>query len=259
MLLRLRQRRRAGRCAVWCWAGRIAQRSTLESCCWVAYGVLKVLQVMTVENDERTAVSVAAYGVHARAYQESLRLRRPTADLRRFAAFTQRDVLVLDAGCGPANDLRLLRDAGVHPVGVDLSFGALSEARMLLPRHPLVCASFDALPFRPGTFGGLWCSGGFTHLPKAVWVDMFRTLADMVDVGPIYFSCLQGTRDLAPYTDPVLGDVFVSEATEEEVAALCADVGLMDVTVELRPDPVLDRRRMWVVALGWFTRPQSLR
>lgn len=220
---------------------------------------MKVLTVMTVKNDERTMVSVAAYDTHARAYQESLRLRRPTADLRRFAAFTQKDALVLDAGCGPANDLRLLRDAGVHPVGVDLSFGALSEARMLLPRHPLIRASFDALPFRPGTFGGVWCSGGFTHLPKASWVNTFQALGEMVDVGPFYFSCLQGTRDLAPFTDAVLGDVFVSEANEAEVAALCAEVGLVDVTVELRPDPVLDRRRMWVVALGRFTRPQSLR
>lgn len=214
---------------------------------------------MSSELDERTKTSVAAYGAHARAYQESLRLRRPTADLRRFAAFTERDTLVLDAGCGPANDLRLLRDAGVHPVGVDLSFGTLTEARMLLPRHPLVCADFASLPFLPGTFGGVWCSGGFTHLPKNVWVDTFRTLASMVDVGPMYFSCLEGNRDLAPYRDDVLGDVFVSEATEDEVRALCADVGLQDVTVELRPDPVLDRRRMWVVALGRFARPQSLR
>jgi len=214
---------------------------------------------MTVDNDERMAASVAAYSAHARAYQESLRLRRPTADLRRFAAFTTRDALVLDAGCGPANDLRLLRDAGVHPVGVDLSFGALSEARMLLPRHPLICASYDALPFHPGTFGGVWCSGGFTHLAKNRWVETFKTLSTMVDVGPMYFSCLRGTRDMAPYTDPILGEVYVSEATEDEVTALCGAVGLVDVTVELRPDPVLDRRRMWVVALGRFTRPQSLR
>lgn len=214
---------------------------------------------MAFEHDERTTTSVAAYGVNARAYQESLRLRRPTADLRRFAAFTERDTLVLDAGCGPANDLRLLRDAGVHPVGVDLSYGTLTEARMLLPRHPLVCADFDALPFRPGTFGGVWCSGGLSHLPKSRWVETFHTLASMIDVGPMYFSCVQGSGDLAPYRDDVLGDVFISEATEDEVRALCANVGLVDVTVELRPDPLLDRRRMWVVALGRFTRPQSLR
>lgn len=200
--------------------------------------------------DERTLSSVAAYDEHAREYQESLRLKRPVADVRRFAAFAKRDDLVLDAGCGPANDLRLLRDAGVHPVGVDLSLGVLREARMLLPRHPLVQAPFDRLPFRPKSFGGLWCSGTFTHLPRGEWRATFSRLVELLHGGPVYFSCLRSTHDLAPYDDPVLGRLYVSGAAEEEVEALLASHGLRDLTIEVRPDPVLDRRRLWVVALG---------
>jgi hypothetical protein len=30
--------------------------------------------------------------------------------------------------------------------------------------------------------------------------------------------------------------------------------GLTDLTVEVRPDPILDRRRPWVVALGRLAR-----
>ena len=67
--------------------------------------------------DERTRASIAAYDEHARAYQESLRRRRPIADIRRFAAMVEDGRRVLDVGCGPANDLRLLRDTGVHPIG----------------------------------------------------------------------------------------------------------------------------------------------
>lgn len=200
--------------------------------------------------DERTLSSVAAYDEHARAYQESLRLRRPVADVRRFAAFARRDALVLDVGCGPANDLRLLRDVGVHPVGVDLSLGVLREARMLLPRHPLVQAPLHRLPFRPGVFGGLWCSGSFTHLPRGAWREAFSALMGLLGSGPVYFSCLRSTADLEPYVDEVLGPVHVSGAAEQEVEALLGSHGLRDVTVEVRPDPVLDRRRPWVVALG---------
>jgi SAM-dependent methyltransferase len=203
-----------------------------------------------VDLDERTRTSVAAYDEHARAYQESLRLKRPVADVRRFAAFTRRDDLVLDAGCGPANDLRLLRDAGVHPVGVDLSFGALKEARMLLPRHPLVQAPLHDLPFRERSFGGLWLSGAFTHLPRAAWRPTFARLLTLLAAGPVYFSCYRGTMDLEPFDDPVLGSVFVSGAVEAEVEALLGSHGLTDLTVEVRPDPVVDRRRLWVVALG---------
>lgn len=206
------------------------------------------------ELDARTLAAVAAYDHHAGAYQASLRLRRPVADVRRFADFAQRDDLVLDAGCGPANDLRVLRDVGVHPVGLDLSQGALAEARMLLPRHPLVRAPLHRPPFRPRSFAGLWLSGAFTHLPRAAWRPTFATLLELVDGGPVYLSALRGTRDLAPVVDPVLGEVHVSEVTEDEVTALLRSHGIEELTVEVRPDPVLDRRRPWVVALGRLRR-----
>jgi SAM-dependent methyltransferase len=167
--------------------------------------------------DARTQTSIAAYDEHAREYQESLRLKRPVADVRRFGAFAQRDDLVLDVGCGPANDLRLLRDVGVHPVGVDLSMGALHEARMLLPRHPLVRTPIDDLPFRPRSFGGLWMSGSFTHLPRDAWTPTFEYLLTFLDRGPVYFSCYRGNADLKEVTDDVLGTIFISAAVEEEV------------------------------------------
>jgi SAM-dependent methyltransferase len=203
-----------------------------------------------VDLDERTLTSVAAYDQHARAYQESLRLRRPVADVRRFGAFARRGDLVLDAGCGPANDLRLLRDVGLHPVGVDLAFGALREARLLLPRHPLVQAPLHRLPFRPGSFGGLWLSGAFTHLPRGAWRPTFASLLPYLARGPVYLSCYRGTQDLAPFDDPVLGEVFVSAAMEAEIEVLLSSHGLRDVTIDVRPDPVVDRKRLWVVALG---------
>ncbi len=207
-----------------------------------------------MELDERTRASVTAYDDHARAYQESLRLRRPVADVRRFADLARRDALVLDAGCGPANDLRLLRDAGVHPVGLDLSLGALREARMLLPRHPLVQAPYHAPPFRARSFGGLWLSGGFNHLRREQWRPALAALLELLDSGPVYFAALRGTRDLAEVEDPVLGTVYVSEAVDAEVKALLASHGVRDLSIEVRPDPIHDRRRLWVVALGTYRR-----
>lgn len=200
--------------------------------------------------DARTRTSIAAYDEHAREYQESLRLKRPVADVRRFGAFAQRDDLVLDVGCGPANDLRLLRDVGVHPVGVDMSMGALHEARMLLPRHPLVRTPIDDLPFRPRSFGGLWMSGSFTHLPRDAWSPTFAYLLTFLDRGPVYFSCYRGNADLKEVTDDVLGTIYISAAMEDEVEKMFADARLDDIRVEVRPDPVHDRRRPWVVALA---------
>ena len=200
--------------------------------------------------DERTRRSIAAYGEHAREYQEALRLKRPASDVRRFAAYAQKGDLVLDAGCGPASDLRLLRDIGVHPVGVDLSMGALQEARMLMPRHPLVRAPLDDLPFAPGSFGGLWLSRSFDHLPRSSWPELFTYLLGFASHGPVYLSCVRGNADLAEDDDPILGRVWRSAASEQEVDGMFKSHGLRDVEVELRPDPLLDRRRPVVVALA---------
>jgi len=205
---------------------------------------------MVAKKDERTTQSIAAYGPVAREYREQVRLRRPVADVRRFAAFARRDDLVLDVGCGPANDLRVLRDAGLHPVGIDLSLGALSEARVLLPRHPLVFADFEDPPFIDRSFGGLWMSGAFAHLPRDRWRDTLARLLRLIGSGPVYFTCHRGQADLDRFNDPLLGEVHVSAATEDEVGALLRSLGVTDLSVDVRPDLRLDRRVPWVVALG---------
>lgn len=200
--------------------------------------------------DERTLASVRAYDEHAREYQESLRRQRPIADIRRFGDLAGRGAVVLDVGCGPANDLRALRDTGIHPIGVDLSMGALEEARMLLPHDGLVRAPFDRLPFRPGAFGGVWISGAFNHLPRDAWPGTLAAVLRLLGRGPVYFACVRGERDLEPVEDDVLGTIYRSDATKDEVEELLAAQGVKDLQVELRPDPLLDRKRPWVVALG---------
>ena len=203
-----------------------------------------------MERDERTRTSIAAYDEHAQAYQRAFRLKRPVADARRFGDLAERGALVLDAGCGPGTDLRVLADLGVHPVGLDLSMGALRHARVLLPRHPLVLAPMEDPPLKSRSFGGLWLSSAFTHLPRAQWRQTLATLLGLLDTGPVYFSCYRGTADLEPVDDQVLGPIHRSQATEDEVEALLTSHGLVDVSVEVRPDPIVDRRRPWVVALG---------
>lgn len=205
---------------------------------------------MPTEQDPRTLAAIDAYGPVARAYRDQVRLRRPVADVRRFAAFARRDDLILDVGCGPANDLRLLRDAGLHPLGIDLSPGVLQEARILLPRHPLVQADFEDPPFTDRSFAGLWMSGAFAHLPRARWRDTLARLFRLLAAGPVYFTCHRGSADLEPFNDPLLGEVHVSAATEQEVEAMLRSLGVVDLSVDIRPDLRLDMRVPWVVALG---------
>jgi SAM-dependent methyltransferase len=200
--------------------------------------------------DARTRRAIAAYGPVARRYREEVRLRRPLADVRRFAGFARRDDLVLDVGCGPANDLRVLRDAGLHPVGIDLSAGALTEARTLLPRHPLVMADLTEPPFTDHSFHGLWMNGAFHHLERDRWQPVLARLLRLLAHGPVYFTCLRGDADLLPFRDPLLGEVAVSAAPEAEVERMLTAAGVVDLTVDVRPDLRFGPRAPAVVALG---------
>lgn len=203
-----------------------------------------------MEVDDRTLASIAAYDEHADAYQHAFRMKRPRTAIRRFAEWAGRGALVADVACGPGTDLRLLSDAGLHAVGIDASLGALQYARLLMPRNPLVRAFLDDLPFPEDTFAGMWMSSSFTHLPRADWPATFAHLMTRMDDGPVYFSCYRGSDDLEPIDDPVLGTIHRSQATESEVEYLLTTHGFDDVTVEVQPDPIVDRRRPWVVGMG---------
>lgn len=200
--------------------------------------------------EARIAASIRAYGEHAQAYKEARRDARPLADIRRFAQLAEPGALVLDVGCGPAADMRQLRDAGLKPVGVDMSWGALEEGRLLLPKDPLVMAPFDDLPFRIRSFDGLWLNDAFGNLPRGRWREVFAHLLLLVEAGPVFLGCERGDADLEPVDDPVLGRVYRSSAHEGEIAALFSSHGLTDVQVELRPHPVDGRRNAWVAAHG---------
>lgn len=198
--------------------------------------------------DPRTRRSIAAYDEVAGEYQLRLRQHRPMTDVKRFATGMSRGTLVLDAGCGPANDLRLLRDHGAQPIGLDLSAGALAHARVLLPRDGLVRGPIQEPPFADDSFGGLWCNGGLTHMPRDQWRAVFTSLLRTVDSGPVMLSAYRGTVDLVEVEDDLLGTIHVSAATEDEIAGMFEERGLADVRIEVRPDPLHGRRRPTVVA-----------
>lgn len=82
---------------------------------------------------------------------------------------------VLDLGCGPGYDTARFDELGLRPFGGDLSGGMLAEARMATGR-PLAQLDMAELPFRDGSFAGIWCIAALLHVPKA---EAPATLAEM--------------------------------------------------------------------------------
>jgi len=91
---------------------------------------------------------------------------------------------ILDAGCGAGRFLEVAsRTEECESVGVDLS-EAVDAAHDTLAGRPnvhLVQASLFNLPFRPGSFDGVYCIGVIQHTPDPS--RAIRSLAQMVRKG----------------------------------------------------------------------------
>ncbi len=75
----------------------------------------------------------------------------PPLDFRPYRA----EVTVLDVGCGTGNELTHLRNAGFHPIGLELAQGAAHVCRA--GRHVVVIAAAEHLPFRSNSVPGILC------------------------------------------------------------------------------------------------------
>lgn len=95
-----------------------------------------------------------------------------------------KDKWILDAGCGAGRFLEVAsRTAGCEVVGVDIS-EAVDAARETLADRAnvhLVQASIFNLPFRAGSFDGVYCIGVIQHTPEPA--RALRSLANMVRDG----------------------------------------------------------------------------
>jgi len=145
-------------------------------------------QNMTLcQNDNETTIST--YDATAQAYTDRWFTFRLEKQMRRFTSYLTPGALVLDAGCGPGRDVGYLRELGYRAIGLDRSWGMLSEAQRRV-HGPWVCGDLRALPFADGSFDGAWACASLLHLPKA---DMPRALAELRRVlkGGVLFLALK--------------------------------------------------------------------
>lgn len=199
--------------------------------------------------DPRTAKSVAAYDAAADAYQERHRDLRPRDAARKFAALAGRGGRVLDPACGPALDLRLLRDGGLHVVAGDLAHEAMRVGKTLFPKGSLARWDFRRLPFPDDIFDGVWAPAALQHLPR---VEIRAALAELRRVqrrGPMFLTFAAGDSDLEAFDDPPAGTVYLTRVSEDELHALLVAAGYREVEVERRPDPTGRRDVIWLY--GW--------
>lgn len=198
---------------------------------------------------DRVAQTVDAYDAAASRYQEHWRDRRPLDAVRKFAGMAGRDARVCDIACGPALDLRVLRDHGLKVVAGDLSPQSMQLGKMLFPKGSLAQWDFRRLPFGDRAFDGIWAPAALQHLPRAQIRAGIAELRRVHRRGPIFLTFREGASDLVPVEDPPVGRVWAVAVSANELYALLLGAGYTDVEIEHRPDPLGRLEVTWLY--GW--------
>lgn len=199
--------------------------------------------------DQRTASSISAYDGAASAYMEHWRDHRPLDAVRKFAALAGRGASVLDPACGPALDIRLLRDAGLHVVAGDISPESMRVGKTFFPKGSLARWDLRQLPFADDTFHGVWAPAALQHLPTAEIRPALAELRRVHRTGPIFLTFREGSAELEPFTDQPAGTVYTTTILGDELMALLLAAGYVEVEVESRPDPFGRDGVAWLY--GW--------
>jgi ubiquinone/menaquinone biosynthesis C-methylase UbiE len=174
---------------------------------------------------------------------------RPLDAVRTFGALAGRGARVLDVACGPALDVRVLRDQGLVVYAGDRGEELMRIGHMLFPKRPLARWDFRRLPFADGTFEGIWAPAALQHLPRREMRSALSELRRVHGRGPIFVSFREGQGDLELVDEPGVGSVYITTVTPVELKTLLLDQRYEQVEIQHRPDPLGRTDITWVY--GW--------
>ncbi len=189
-------------------------------------------------------------------------LGRPGDDitLDEYLAF----VPVLDAGCGPGRDARLLAAHGLPVLAVDLSQGMLDAAGERTPRRlPKGSIRYALMDLRhldlpDASVRGVWCSASLLHLPRRTAPRAMAELARVARAGaPVALFLKRRKPDEDPERyEPYPGENpdnlsrFYAYYSEDEVRLLIANAGLDLIELEISHKRVSPTDHAWICALA---------
>jgi ubiquinone/menaquinone biosynthesis C-methylase UbiE len=144
--------------------------------------------------------------------------------LTRFAAATRSGSHaghpVCDLGCGPGHIGAFLAAAGVDAVGIDLSAGMVTQARLSYPALTFTLGDMTALELPDGSFTGIVCFYALIHVPRprvpTALLEMSRVL---VRGGALLVAVHGGHGTL--HADEMVSEPADLDATLFSLAELC--------------------------------------
>jgi SAM-dependent methyltransferase len=199
------------------------------------------------------ATVVAYWNAVAGRYLELFRdeLRTKSFDLEVLTDFARqlpKGASVCDAGCGPCGHVtRLLADAGLHPVGIDIASKCIELARYEQPPLRFEMMDMAAMAFAKASFDGLVSYYSLHYEPKnRIGVILAEYARVLRSGGSLLIVVKQGASE-GWIDDPMGSDVKVywSDFTSSELRAQLEANDFEVTRAEVRdplPDEVAVRR-----------------
>src|SRR5579884_1249545 len=145
--------------------------------------------------------------------------------LSKWQSSLPRGALVLDLGCGPAQDSRYLLKKGFRPVGLDGTWPFLLRARKRAGRLSLVMADLEALPFHPDSFDGVWAAASLIHLPKQRARSVLLALRTLIRADGKFGATFAHGKGEGCLTAGWIPGRYFSYWRKEELARLLTETG----------------------------------
>jgi ubiquinone/menaquinone biosynthesis C-methylase UbiE len=77
--------------------------------------------------------------------------------------YLSREARILEGGCGRADKVNAMAEAGFRPIGVDFAEASVEQARLTFPSLDIRRGDVRALDFPNSTFDGYWSIGVIEH------------------------------------------------------------------------------------------------
>ena len=184
--------------------------------------------------DAATEETIATYDATVAEFAERVFAIDLRDQLDRLATHLPPGGRILDAGCGPGRDVQHLKRMGFGLVGMDRSWGMLSEAARRAC-GTWVCGDLRALPFADGAFDGVWACASLLHLHKAEVPKALLELRRVLDGGIMFLAVKKG--DGGGYATLASGHRrYFSYYQPAELHQLCRDASFSVLESSLQGD-----------------------
>lgn len=139
-------------------------------------------------------------------------------ELRRFRSYLQPGARVLDVGCGGGRDLVVLKELGLHPIGLDFSpkLAALAAERS---GSETIVGDMRDPPFADATFDGIWAAAAILHLDRNELMPTLRQFRRLLAPGGVLFASMKMGRGSERTADGRLFTYVVPEAWTDLLTA----------------------------------------